>query len=466
MSFSLVFADPLIKNCKIAFPDEKNPVQVMQYTLDRVKNAAHNKDVSDDIESWIPTYAGMLCVDLKEMGWSQSLSQALLYRGHLAQAKWDSERCYYMSSVQDPKDCIEKVNRHLKSLESLSTEIFKNFPSDNPLKKGSKIQVEQAESFLKEALKQTPKPRTPADCETVQFSEEFGPNREQSAGNCYAYAAADLLSFYYKKRISAQHLTVHFNLSDSKDLESLQQGKAYSELHGGYTKEAIEFGLKSGLCSEEDFPSEIHSSSSKPFEYYQYLKKAETQVGEIQNRWKNNPQSAHQLDSCEADLLKKFFPQASFEDLIDAVEKATSGRVLEVLNFKACQGKLIGFDPSQPIPQIRDQDWGSFRTLQDVDQAVQTIDAQLKAHRPVSLVYDFGDVDGTQDVQIHSSVIIGRQFDPKTKTCQYLIRNSHGNSCSLDKKYPYGKCDPVHPGNFWIDEAILRKSVTGVTYLE
>ena len=61
----------------------------------------------------------------------------------------------------------------------------------------------------------------------------------------------------------------------------------------------------------------------------------------------------------------------------------------------------------------------------------------------------------------HSSVIVGRRFNDKTGTCQFLIRNSWGTGCGYyDDSY---ECDQ---GNVWIPEDKIAEVGSSTTYLQ
>ena len=61
---------------------------------------------------------------------------------------------------------------------------------------------------------------------------------------------------------------------------------------------------------------------------------------------------------------------------------------------------------------------------------------------------------------LHGSIIIGRKRNPKSKKCEYLVRNSWGTSCN---SYPDLECES---GNIWVPETNLFRNSSDVYRLE
>jgi hypothetical protein len=64
----------------------------------------------------------------------------------------------------------------------------------------------------------------------------------------------------------------------------------------------------------------------------------------------------------------------------------------------------------------------------------------------------------------HSSVIMGRRINQKTKTCQYLIRESSGVRCKNNEgkdKYPL----TCQSGNLWVDASRISKNAMNIFWI-
>ena len=87
-------------------------------------------------------------------------------------------------------------------------------------------------------------------CTSVNHLGELGPARNQGqTGWCYGYAAADLLSYLLKVKISAAAVVfspakIQLKARDAKNTD------------GGDTTVALRRALRVGLCREESFPSD------------------------------------------------------------------------------------------------------------------------------------------------------------------------------------------------------------------
>jgi hypothetical protein len=68
---------------------------------------------------------------------------------------------------------------------------------------------------------------------------------------------------------------------------------------------------------------------------------------------------------------------------------------------------------------------------------------------------------GVKLSELHTSVLVGRRWSEESKTCQFLIRNSHGEKCA--KYDPSYSCEA---GHIWVDEGLLYPSITSIVYME
>jgi len=85
------------------------------------------------------------------------------------------------------------------------------------------------------------------------------------------------------------------------------------------------------------------------------------------------------------------------------------------------------------------------------------------------------DAEGNTYVGNHASAIVGRRKSKDGKSCQFLIRNSHGTSCNAyDKTWECDKTKGGLPcpagdvcgGQIWVDEAALISNLQDVIHLK
>ncbi len=101
--------------------------------------------------------------------------------------------------------------------------------------------------------------------EVKDLGLEMGSIHNQvSLGTCFSYAAADLLSFKLRRKISAASLAVQSNKERNPLTDRLRSNiKESSSIEGGMMGDAINAGIKNGLCLERDFPSEYSGDGRK-----------------------------------------------------------------------------------------------------------------------------------------------------------------------------------------------------------
>ena len=90
---------------------------------------------------------------------------------------------------------------------------------------------------------------TEATCTRVDLSEVLGPPRDQGdASWCFAYAAADLLTFYTHQKISAADIAFH-------EIKKIRNSDDLRNAGGGNLDRAVERAFKIGMCLESQLPS-------------------------------------------------------------------------------------------------------------------------------------------------------------------------------------------------------------------
>lgn len=85
---------------------------------------------------------------------------------------------------------------------------------------------------------------------------------------------------------------------------------------------------------------------------------------------------------------------------------------------------------------------------------------------PVAVSIDGGLLLGTTEelFSTHSALIAGRRFNPKTKECEFLVRDSYGTNCKgAGKDFPYAF--PCEAGGLWIPSQKLMNHTYGITWL-
>lgn len=115
----------------------------------------------------------------------------------------------------------------------------------------------------------------------------------------------------------------------------------------------------------------------------------------------------------------------------------------------------------------------SFQEKFDSKKKIEKLEAQINAllssqkPSPVGIGYCHDSLKTTGEANCapaHASVIIGRRFNSKTGSCEFLVRDSYGPNCSgVDGKPKYAW--PCESGNVWIPSDKLLRSASSVTWI-
>ncbi|WP_142699474.1 C1 family peptidase [Bdellovibrio sp. ZAP7] len=297
-------------------------------------------------------------------------------------------------------------------------------------------------------------------CTSVDMSKDMPPARNQdSVGWCYAFTAADLMSYKLKKNISAVDIALAYQDDWISGMDRGILGTAAPDIRGGFTDKALQMASKNGFCLESELPSEDNQGGN----FAANLK-------ELDIYGRNQILSQNLACNDLYTEAKKMFPKINLTDVQDVVNKTVEEDFILGLRNKTCKNRIQA-KPEVVIVQRK----GFFNGLKDtVDSAVseekyaQIIDEQLSANNPLSLgidshaIYDRRAPASTpSSASFHAVTLVGRRFNEKTGQCEYKIKNSWGKGCSSpDKSY---NCSQ---GQFWMSKPDLFRRTWDVTYVK
>lgn len=272
---------------------------------------------------------------------------------------------------------------------------------------------------------------------------------QDGVGWCYAYAAADLLSYRLKKKISA------VSLYDSG--QSIQKDILTADGNGGDMKYAIVDYLrkKNSLCLEEDLPSSDFKFCTS-VNYSKFLNSLYQSVDE---------NSLYQ-SQCLEHNLKAAFPMADYSVLKNYTARFGSKNLVEYLYDLQCKKQSFKGYSISPVNQLLP------RFSKEI--VLKNINTLLEKGEIVGLATEWSKLVESNDPKKaggHASLIVGRRKSPDTGECEYLLRNSWGNSC--DEMEGEGlTCDLIcagqscrYNGHMWVSTRRIKNSLLGITYL-
>jgi hypothetical protein len=310
------------------------------------------------------------------------------------------------------------------------------------------------------------------NCTDVDLRAEIGPVRSQGdIGWCYANAAADLLSFYYRhesnyKDFSAVQLAFIHNF--------IYRSDALSE--GGLVGFTIDGTNGHGLCErrvENEARQSVEGSLKDAIRYVQNIKTK-------YDSWRTIRDPKLQQDYLkDIEGLRRrsaFFRKIPSAEYLQLLENSNTNDFLEQLAQRSCHGRTFFSDRH---PQVKRSgyyvfDLGLKKLIEDQSgeiphrrtrnvRLLNEIDAELSAQNIVGIAY-FADfltnpkptLDGR-----HMSVLVGRRKNRLNNQCEYLVRNSWGKKCS-----GYVHQENCEDGHIWVTKMDLKNNLYGITYLK
>lgn len=272
---------------------------------------------------------------------------------------------------------------------------------------------------------------------------------QDGLGWCYAYAAADLLSFRLKKKISAISL---YDSGQSIEKDIFSDGK------GGDIGGSIEDYLrkKNSLCLEEDLPS-------SDFQFCTYRNYANF----LQALYQSIEENSLADNQCLNQNLNAAFPGVDFSVVNTFSAKYGSRNLAEYLYDLQCKKRsFVGYKVN-PVSLTTPR----FKP----DDLLKKVDGLLDTGEIVGYACQYGTLSETTDDSKkggHAMLIVGRRQNPETGDCEYLLRNSWGKDCTdaegegftCDKKCDENN-DCRYSGHLWVNSRRMKNAMEGITYL-
>ncbi|MBC7430346.1 MAG: hypothetical protein H7336_17160 [Bacteriovorax sp.] len=290
--------------------------------------------------------------------------------------------------------------------------------------------------------------KTSKECTSVDLRASLGSVRNQgSAGWCFAYATAELLSYKIEKKISAAELALNFYIK----MPEMPRGDFLSKVAGGSDMGAMTYSTN-GFCAEEDMPSENYKVSKECLKSDRALETLDI-IRLIENIHQTMPAT---LTACQVSIVSSLFKNLNANEIQTKLldRKLTSLEKISNLKDANCSTNRI-----RPAKKLKMKSGMESR-----ENSIVNIDKQLDTKNPVSLNYNANFLlknANPNEIGNHYSVIVGRR--KSSNSCQYLIRNSWGQDCSI---YPAPFNTQCEQGNIWVDENVLTKSIIDVHFIQ
>jgi len=302
---------------------------------------------------------------------------------------------------------------------------------------------------------------------------KLGPIRNQSdVGWCYAFAAADMATYYLGKRISAVDIAAKFNsrnpvtgflpsdpgLTGSR--ESSPWNGSIGTFEGGYIGAALIGANDRGFCTEALVRSENFPDFTKVDESLGQFTKA---IFDFDRRL-NNADGALTKETCSKGgvALRAIFPNGDIKAIIDILKRYDYDNSWRVMTDAVCRGRRSKFPQNFKVRVNKG----------DLDSQISDIDRSLNTRDIVGIHYDyyglvhsstgswFSRLTSVQPGN-HASTVIGRRFNASNGKCEYAIRNTAGTYC--DPRFTREQCQN---GVFWVSRTNLKSTLRAVNYIQ
>ncbi len=301
-------------------------------------------------------------------------------------------------------------------------------------------------------------------CSPVDLrNETLGQVRDQGTVSwCYAFTAADMLNYSYNEseKISAADVAIGYNETAiglfmrwlDVNLISKKDPNIKKEAHQtGFNKKALLQTMKVGWCPESIFPSEKWIKVTRTDKGF---KEEEVLLGQAML-------DINQLHTIRKSLTPETIP---FFYKFKNVDAATFTQLIQTnflnsfyfaLRKTVCQNDRRPFDHKSDVKMI-------FKN----PKIFNHVAGQLQNHQVVAIDYDARILEDSSNhsvkiSKLHTSIIVARRWNSERQSCEYLIRNSHGEQCD-------GKYDPTYEcesGNLWLSESQIYKNMTSLVFM-
>lgn len=276
-------------------------------------------------------------------------------------------------------------------------------------------------------------------------NDVLGEVRDQGGiGWCYAFVSADLLTYKLGKKISAADIAMNYN--DRWDKNILKMFGLGEQDFDGATKKGIRTAIaktedKGGACLEANVRSEDNGNST--------LMSNLVEIDNIKRKF-----GTLQCRTC-LNVVQRMFPTIREEEFMEIAKNASRATLMSMLSDKVCHPRLS-------LKEV-EVEYTSPSFFGDTTNVFDQIDRQLNSKNILALSYNENLLfnRSAQKFYPHASTIVGRRFNKKNGECEYLVRNSKGQSCgSYDSYYD---CEA---GNVWVPKSVLSKGVINVSFIK
>ena len=282
---------------------------------------------------------------------------------------------------------------------------------------------------------------------------------------CYAFTAADMLTYTFDLPEKASAADVAINYNDSslgqfsrwlirnfgRNASQGEQENFMMPHQTGFNKVALDRAMRDGHCPERVFPSEswtkVSREGNKWIESQADLRTSMLEIFTLIKAQQN-------LSAANLPFYFHFKNVESPETFLNLIKASTSTNFYSNLRNVVCKDDRTEFSER-------------FETVMYVKDGLtfSTMNKQLNRLRIIGIDYDSRLLENSQNTSIslselHTSSIVARRWNDGQSECQYLVRDSYADQCQeYDASY---ECEG---GQVWIDESKIYSNLLSFVYI-
>lgn len=286
---------------------------------------------------------------------------------------------------------------------------------------GGEARAERQE-FLSDAPAKRPAGGWDADrCTTKELRSPAleAPRRQTDTQWCYAFSAADMLSWELGERVSAADIAILYN----DGTRTRKTGQMHSQVQrGGWPPEAMELALSKGVCRERDMPSQ------------DYLVRTSETAGkdvnlrilleEIEGIKKSQSRRSHTQAACNhIEAVQAIFPFIDLPVLIEILGQATAFDFVNKLQERNCGARRLRSARALEAVTVRGPRTARFSPAVQA-RLFDRIDERLESGKITGLSIRGDFYPGYTEDDGHAATVTGRRWNAQTRECEYQVRES------------------------------------------
>jgi hypothetical protein len=279
---------------------------------------------------------------------------------------------------------------------------------------------------------------------------------------CYAFTAADMLTYTFNlpEKASAADVAINYNDSDAGLIvrwfnQTFGQRRSSGDQdifmmphQTGFNQVALRRSMRDGFCPERVFPSEF------------WIKRERTEFGFHESKvdLRSAMLDIYQLLKNEKNLTTDNLPYyfafqniQSPQDFLGVIKGETPKTFYAKLRAEVCKHDRIPFHKKYQVEMYL-KDASVFKVL----------NKHLNLSRMVGIDYDDRITSdrrhrGIAIKELHTSGIVARKWNAQKNECSYLIRDSRSATCT--------RYDPSYEclgGKIWLEESLLYPSLVSL----